>query len=416
MKRLIAIVLSIAMILTGCAAPSTINSTEQTESAMKTEIVEVSEPETVGETQNTEPEPEGAAQSISFSGLDDPVLLTYVENTVYEDLISELNSDEYFVEKMEAVYLSKEYIEELAYNSQSNVFFGYTIEELEEEFQGKRYVFTLDDDGQTTVVELEEVYDDTYDQVIKNAVIGNGVILVCVTVSVATTSVTPAVSMIFAASAATGTMFALESGAISFAAASLARGYQTHDFNEALKAGTLAASDGFKWGAIIGAATGGVVETLALKGATLNGLTMNEAAAIQRESKWPLDAIKSFHSTKEYKIYKDANLVPMQFSDGTWAFIRKINWNTIDSYGRTNAQRVARGLAPIDLTGKPYELHHIGQKADSPLAILTYAEHHSSSNYSTLHYAEEGKNVADDIWATQKKEFWNAILKMAQEA
>ena len=416
MKRLIAIVLCMAMILTSCAAPSTNNSTEQTEYVPKNEIVEVSEPETVGETQNTEPKPEGAAQSVSFSGLDDPVLLTYVENTVYEDLIAELNSDEYFVEKVEAVYLSKEYVEELAYNSQSNVFFGYTIEELEEEFQGKRYVFTLDDDGQTTVVELEEVYDDTYDQVIKNAAIGSGVILVCVTVSVATTGVSPAVSVIFAVSAATGTMFAKESGAISFAAASLARGYQTRDFNEALKAGTLAASEGFMWGAIIGAATGGVKVTRALKGAMLNGLTMNEAAAIQRESKWPLDAIKSLHSTKEYKIYKDANLVPTQLSDGTWTFLREINWNTIDSYGFTNAQRVAKGLAPIDPTGKAYELHHIGQKADSPLAILTYAEHHSSSNYKILHYAEEGKNVAGDVWATQRKEFWNAILNMAQGA
>ena len=58
-----------------------------------------------------------------------------------------LDSDDYFVEKVDAIYLSEEYIEELAYNSKSNVFFGFTLADLEAEFQGTRYVFTLGDDG-----------------------------------------------------------------------------------------------------------------------------------------------------------------------------------------------------------------------------------------------------------------------------
>ncbi len=357
---------------------------------------------------------EKKSDQISFKGLDDAELISYVENTVYNELIINLDSDQYFVEKVEAVYLSQEYLNELAYNTQSNLFFGYTLEELEEEFQGKRYVFTLGKDGQTDVVELEEVYDDTYDQVLKNVAIGGGVILVCVTVSAATGGIAPAVSMIFAASASTGTVFALESGAISFIAASLARGYQTHDFNEAIKAGSLAASEGFKWGAIIGAVSGGINEGLALKGATLNGLSMKEAAIIQRESKWPLDAIKALHSYDEYAIYKNANLIPTQLTDGTWAFLRKIDWTLVDSYGRSNVQRVANGLAPIDPTGMPYELHHIGQRADSPLAILTNAEHHAKTNYSILHYAETGKDIAEEAWKAQKQALWQAILKMSK--
>ena len=115
-------------------------------------------------------------------------------------------------------------------------------------------------------------------------------------------------------------------------------------------------------------------------------------------------------------IYKKASLVPTQLADGSWAFLREINWRLVDDMGRTNVQRVMAGLAPIDSTGMPYELHHIGMKADSPLAILTNAEHHSKANYSILHWADEGKNVTDAAWNAQKKEFWNAILKMAQEA
>ncbi len=418
MKRIIAVLFCCALVLTGCV-PSKTSSADVSESEEiivteerkeQTESVLQEETEKLSETSSQQ-----TTQSVSFRGLDDAELLTYIENNVYTDLVVELDSDECFVEKVEVVYLSQEYIDELAYNSQANVFFGYTLDELEEQFQGKRYIFTLGDDGQTTVKELEEVYDDTYDQVIKNVAIGGGVILVCVTVSVATAGVAPAVSMIFAASATTGTTFALQSGAISFAAASLARGYQTHDFDQAMKAGALVASESFKWGAIIGSATGGISEGLALKATTLNGLTMNEAAAIQRESKWPLKAIKSIHSKAEYEIYKNSKLVPTRLSDGSWAFLREINWKLMDSYGRTNVERVAARLAPIDSTGMPYELHHIGQKADSPLAILTNAEHHSRDNYSILHYAEKGKNVADDVWIAQKQEFWKAILKLAQE-
>lgn len=273
-KRLIAIILSCALVLTGCAP-----------TVSKSDAGSASSIDSVAEEDN-----------ISFSGLDDEELLSYVENNIYSELIDELNSDEYFVENVDAIYLSREYIEELEYNSQSNVFFGYTLNELEEEFNGKRYVFSIGSDGQTAVKEMETLDDSDYEQVVKNVAVGSGVILICVTVSVATAGTAPAVSMIFAASAKSGTVLALQSGAFSGVAAGIARGYQTHDFDEALKAAALSGSDNFKWGAIGGAVAGGVEAAGALKGAQMNGLTMNEAAQIQRESKWSLAAIKNIHS------------------------------------------------------------------------------------------------------------------------
>ncbi len=428
MKRVIAIVLSLSLLLSACgisgssqsdiASAESVSAEEVTEDTSESTANEEASTEeaSVEVTVATEEITDPSTDDVNFSGLDDPELLTYVENTVYEDLIGELDSDEYLVEKVDAIYLSEEYIEELSYNSKSNIFFGYTLDELEREFEGTRYVFTLGEDGKTTVVPLEEVYDDTYDQIIKNVAVGTGVILVCVTVSVATAGVAPAVSVILAASATTGTTFALQSGALGFAAAAIARGYQTQDFDQAMKSGALAASEGFKWGAISGAVIGGGKEALALKGATLNGLTMNEAVVIQRESKWPLDAIKSLHSTAEYEVYKKASLVPTQLSDGSWAFLRQIDWSFVDDLGRTNAERVAAGLAPLDPTGVPYELHHIGMKADSPLAILTKAEHHAKETYKALHWAEEGKDIADVAWRAQKDAFWKAVLKMSQGA
>ena len=129
--------------------------------------------------------PAGSVPEAGFSGMNDPNLLRYTEDTIYENLVATLDSDEYFVENVSAVYISQEYIDELAYNSQANIYFGYTLQELAEQFQGKKYIFTLGDDGSTIVTEFEE-YDDTYDRALKNVAIGTGVILVCVTVSVVT--------------------------------------------------------------------------------------------------------------------------------------------------------------------------------------------------------------------------------------
>ena len=57
-------------------------------------------------------------------------------------------------------------------------------------------------------------------------------------------------------------------------------------------------------GAIFGVVSGDASSTISLKGAIRNGLTVNQAAMIQKDSKLLLDLIKSFHSVEEYNIYK----------------------------------------------------------------------------------------------------------------
>lgn len=359
---------------------------------------------------------EAEANVPEFSSLKDPDLLRYVEDDLYANLVADIDSDEYFIENISAVYVSKEYLEELAYNSMANVFFGYTLEELDEQFQGTKYAFTLGADG-TTIVQPFEDYDDTYERVIRNVAIGTGVILVCVTVSAVTGGLgAPAVSMIFAASAKSGAVFALSSGALSGVVAGAIKGYETKDFNEALKAGALAGSESFKWGAITGAIGGGATEAIALKGATLNGLTMNEAAMIQKESGYPLDVIKEYQNMEQYNVCKDAGIYP-EMINGKTALLREIDLNQLDEVGRTNAQRIAENLAPLDPEGIPYELHHIGQHTDSTLAILTREEHRLGENYSIWHdTVESGTGVhavlTEAQWASQKQAFWKAYLAM----
>ena len=198
MKRIIALLLAITMVLTGCSQPQTQNpSTEPTTDPI-TDVVSVP-----AEWIEVQPE---------FDSLSDENLLLQVENLVYRETVQALNSEEYVVENVSAVYISKEYLEEVAFNSQSNVYFGYTLAELDEVFQGSRYIFTLGDDGNTTVRELQAIDDNATETMFKNVAIGTGVILVCVTVSVVSAGVgAPAVSMIFAASATTAKTFAISS-------------------------------------------------------------------------------------------------------------------------------------------------------------------------------------------------------------
>lgn len=402
MKRLISLLLVFVLILSGCELKKADTTSSITEVTVEENI------ETSTESQNSTE----VNIAESFSGLDDEDLLRYVETDVYDKMITNFDSDEYFIENVSTVYLSKEYLEELEYNSQSNVYFGYSVNELDQAFEGKKYVFTLGDDNTTTIVKEQEVIDEvSYNEMLKNVAIGTGVILICVTVSMVTASSAPAVSVIFAASAKSATTFALSGTLISGITTGIVTGYTTGDFDAALDAGLMAGSEGYKWGAVTGAITGGTAKAFGLKGATLNGLTMNEAARIQRESKWPLEAIKSIHSTDEYDIYKKIGLNPTKLEDGSIILLRDIDWNLVDDAGRTNVDRVVKNLAPIDKSGESFELHHIGMKSDAPLAILSYEEHHSKENYRILHWAEEGKDIESSEWDKQRREFWKNVLE-----
>ena len=428
MKKAIAILLSCTMLLTGCSlqeaadTSSTTATAEQpvttvTEATMsaETEIQVSSEQETTltdPVSLSVDTASEEYVNSLGFTSLNDPEMMRYVEDNIYAGLVEQLGSDDYFVENVEAVYISKEYLDELAYNSQENIYFGYKLSELDEAFQGQEYIFTLGENGNTEVVPFEE-YDDTYDTVIRNVAIGTGVILICVTVSAATAAVgAPAVSVIFAASAKNATTFALQSAAFGGVSAAIVTGAETGNFEEAMKAAALEASEGFKWGAISGAVAGGTGEAIALKGATLNGLTMNQAATIQKESKYPIDVIKQFSNMEQYEICKEAGLTA-EIVNGKTALIRDIDLNFIaeEANGKTNLELMLEGKAPYDISGKKYDLHHIGQHADSTLAILTQEEHRLGDSYKIWHELVGESEIDRVAFDKIRQAFWQNLAK-----
>lgn len=411
MKRFIATVLMMSLLITGCSSGVAIESGEDVAESDITEINGIEEAEIQLSNLRSSDYLDIEAEELNFSSMSDPDLIPYLESSVYCQLIDELDDDMY-IENVSAVYISQEYIDELSYNSQSNIFFGYTLQELDEQFQGERYVFTVEN-GETVVQPMEE-YDDTYDQIIRNVAIGSGVILVCVTVSVVTAGAgAPAASMIFAVAAQSGTVMGLSSGAISGAAAGLTTGITTGDWDQALTDGALAASEGFAIGAVCGSIMGGAGEAIGLHGATLNGLSMDEAATIQRESRIPLNIIREFQSMEQYEIIRDSGMYG-GVVNGSPALVRDIDLNFVDDMGRTNLQRMQQGLAALDPeTGLAYELHHMGQTQDATMAILTQAEHRGVGNHAIWHDLIS-ESVVDHgaAWTAQREAFWRSFATL----
>lgn len=417
MKRIIALLMVVVLALCGCSS----------ESKVEQQAVIVSEKEVkstddglihvvVGD--DEEEDDSDYVYSPEFDNIGDDELLSYVKENLYLELVHSLPNEDYFIEDVSTVYVSQEYIDELSYNSKPNIYFGFTLEELDETFQGTRYVFTLGEEGNTVVKPFEK-YDDTLEQVIKNVAIGTGVILICVTASaVSAGAAAPAISLVFATAAKTGTTMALSSALMGGVSSGIITGIQTGDMEQALKAAELAASDGFKWGAISGVVSGGISTgssyAKAMKSLANKELYISkqEAAAIQMQTGFSPELLSEFHSVEEYNVFQQAGL-KAQMINGKTALVRDdIDlYKIVDEMGRNNLTRMNKGLAPIgvDKAGKvfKYELHHIGQEADATLAILTTAEHDNP----LLHTFKSISEINRNDFGTTRKHFWKSFAK-----
>ena len=359
MKRVLALALCICLVLAGCkGAPS--------------------------DTESQVIKPVSYAYPEEYASMDDTELVDGLEESVYESLVSELGSDDYLVEDVEVSYVSQEYLDELASNSKKNIFFGYSLEEVINHFGETPYVFT--NDGGSTVVREFESYVAT------NVAMGAGVIVVCATVTAVAPAVgaPTAVTAIFTFATKGAVIGSAIDASVSGTVAGVMKGMETGDAKEAIKAAMLGASEGFKSGAIIGATTGGAAEGAGLLRASRNGLTVSEAAAIQMESKLPLRIIQDMRNVEEYEIYKSANLkaCTVKTADGTRTVLaRDLDMKIVDNNGLTNRERMLDGLNPIDENGISLEYHHIGQKNDGALALLTRSEH----DMPGLHFGQESE-------------------------
>ena len=117
MKRVIAIVLCFVLVLSGCSSASSTDASTPGATISQEETSTEEEATQATSEVKDETDTDGSIESHeameiketvpSFKGMDDPELLNFVEYNVYSNLVKNLDSDQYFVENVKAVYISQ---------------------------------------------------------------------------------------------------------------------------------------------------------------------------------------------------------------------------------------------------------------------------------------------------------------------
>lgn len=131
-------------------------------------------------------------------------------------------------------------------------------------------------------------------------------------------------------------------------------------------------------------------------------------------AEFPDSVLDSIGSEAEAKIYLEANLEAQEVN-GKDALVRTdIDYDQKDIFGDTNLERMSQGKAPLDAQGRPIELHHIGQKQDSPLAELTRAEHREGGNDNVLHNKLKESEINREDFNKERQQYWKARAEQIQ--
>lgn len=118
------------------------------------------------------------------------------------------------------------------------------------------------------------------------------------------------------------------------------------------------------------------------------GLTEQEKQLIKEKTGWSDKTVDAIRTKEEAQVYIDASLVEGEVNRKPALLQPKIDGKACNEPKWpewSNKDLAEEGYPPRDKNGRPYELHHIGQNPDSPLAELTYEQHHSDGNFKILH-------------------------------
>ena len=152
-------------------------------------------------------------------------------------------------------------------------------------------------------------------------------------------------------------------------------------------------------------------------------LTEEEKAKIKEENGWTDEIIDNIKNIKQCEILKNSGLVEVEINGRKCLIKENIDLDYTDEDGISNRDRIARGLAPFDSkTGKPIELHHLGQKAESPIVELTEEEHRTGEyengrkNQSLWHdnTVETEVHGEGNSWDQERKAHWKARAEQSK--
>ena len=140
---------------------------------------------------------------------------------------------------------------------------------------------------------------------------------------------------------------------------------------------------------------------------------------IKEKTGWSDRIVDNIKSEEEASVYMDANLKEnsgnLERTDIDWN--AKVPQDRIERmreiYGdevadkwasKTNMDLIKEGKAPYGPDGERVNLHHIGQKADSPLAELTNTEH--KQNDAILHDKTKSSEIERPVFRNERQQYW----------
>ena len=166
---------------------------------------------------------------------------------------------------------------------------------------------------------------------------------------------------------------------------------------------------------------GRIVDSQSVEG----GLKNSEKELIKGETGWSNEIIDNIENIKQYEILKNAGLIEVEINGRKCLIKENIDLDYTDDDGISNRDRIERGKAPLDSdTGKPIELHHLGQKANSPLVELTEEEHRTGEyedgkkNQSLWHDNTKGTEVHgenESNWKQERENHWKSRAEYYKE-
>ena len=135
-----------------------------------------------------------------------------------------------------------------------------------------------------------------------------------------------------------------------------------------------------------------------------NQYEQNRAILIDSASPYSANINSYIRKREELNIYLDCSLKETTITRPVLVFPIDVDFRYAN--GPTNLERMLNGEAPYDsVTGDVIELHHIGQKFNSPFAELPRSVHCSTQTYSLLHDTSiESWRVDKELIARTKQE------------
>lgn len=135
-------------------------------------------------------------------------------------------------------------------------------------------------------------------------------------------------------------------------------------------------------------------------------ITTVDRIKIKVEQGWSREILDSIKTRDAYEIYKNADLIESKVNDRPCLIKKNIDLKQKDERGRTNAERMEKGLSLIDKNGETIELHHMNQRHDSPLAELTQSEHRGRGNDTILHDKTKVSEINRMEFNFEKQDHW----------